>query len=123
MRSEGFARHQKKGMWADSTVIAPWEWRAAQREAKQEHESAPVTMIGGNKPVSAGSSGGQYRCDGRTYCSQMTSCDEARFFLRNCPGAKMDGNNDGVPCDVGGAVEGWRHCSLFHIVVSLVKKC
>jgi len=39
------------------------------------------------------------RCDGRTRCSQMTSCDEARFFLKNCPGVQMDGNRDGVPCE------------------------
>ena len=32
-----------------------------------------------------------YQCDGRVYCSQMTSCDEAEFFLANCPGVKMDG--------------------------------
>ena len=37
-------------------------------------------------------------CDGRQYCSQMTSCGEARYFLKNCPGVKMDGNHDGVPC-------------------------
>jgi cold shock CspA family protein len=40
-----------------------------------------------------------FRCDGRTYCSQMTSCAEATFFIRNCPGTKMDGNGDGVPCE------------------------
>lgn len=42
---------------------------------------------------------GPYRCDGRTHCSQMTSCSEAKFFLNNCPGTTMDGNNDGVPCE------------------------
>ena len=41
----------------------------------------------------------QFKCDGRTRCSQMTSCAEATFFLKNCPGVKMDGNNDGVPCE------------------------
>jgi len=41
----------------------------------------------------------QFKCDGRTYCSQMTSCQEATFFLKNCPGVKMDGNNDGIPCE------------------------
>ena len=41
----------------------------------------------------------QFRCDGRTHCSQMTSCAEATYFLRNCPDTKMDGNNDGVPCE------------------------
>ena len=40
-----------------------------------------------------------FRCDGRTHCSQMTSCAEAKFFLKNCPGTKMDGNRDGVPCE------------------------
>jgi len=40
-----------------------------------------------------------YECDGRVYCSQMTSCEEATFFIENCPGTKMDGNNDGVPCE------------------------
>lgn len=41
----------------------------------------------------------QYRCDGRTRCPQMHSCEEATWFLRNCPGTKMDGDNDGVPCE------------------------
>ena len=25
------------------------------------------------------------RCDGRTRCAQMTSCEEATYFIRNCP--------------------------------------
>nr|WP_283744198.1 excalibur calcium-binding domain-containing protein [Sideroxydans sp. CL21] len=29
----------------------------------------------------------------------MHSCEEATFFLRNCPGVKMDVNHDGVPCE------------------------
>ena len=40
-----------------------------------------------------------FKCDGRTHCSQMTSCAEATYFLRSCPGTQMDGNNDGVPCE------------------------
>ena len=40
-----------------------------------------------------------FRCDGRSHCSEMHSCDEARFFLRNCPGVKMDGDGDGMPCE------------------------
>ena len=40
-----------------------------------------------------------FRCDGRQYCSQMRSCSEAKFFLANCPGVKMDGNRDGTPCE------------------------
>jgi hypothetical protein len=40
------------------------------------------------------------RCDGRIYCSQMTSCEEAMFFLKNCPNVEMDGGKkDGIPCE------------------------
>jgi len=42
---------------------------------------------------------GDFRCDGRQYCSQMTSCAEAKYFLLNCPGVKMDGDHNGVPCE------------------------
>lgn len=40
-----------------------------------------------------------FHCDGRTHCSQMTSCDEAIYFLENCPNVQMDGNGDGEPCE------------------------
>ena len=40
-----------------------------------------------------------FSCDGRTKCSQMTSCAEATYFIRNCPNTTMDGNSDGVPCE------------------------
>ena len=48
-----------------------------------------------------------FRCDGRTMCSQMTSCAEAKYFLRNCPGTKMDGNHDGVPCEQQWCTSPW----------------
>ncbi|WP_308340211.1 excalibur calcium-binding domain-containing protein [Thiolapillus sp.] len=40
-----------------------------------------------------------YSCDGRVYCSEMNSCEEATFFLNNCPNTKMDGDYDGIPCE------------------------
>jgi cold shock CspA family protein len=40
-----------------------------------------------------------FTCDGRTLCSQMTSCEEAQFFLHNCPAVQLDGNGDGIPCE------------------------
>jgi hypothetical protein len=53
--------------------------------------------------VTRGNETPPFRCDGRTHCSQMTSCEEATFFLQNCPGVKMDGDRggrgDGVPCE------------------------
>ena len=40
-----------------------------------------------------------FTCDGRKMCSQMTSCAEARLFLKHCPDTQMDGNRDGEPCE------------------------
>jgi hypothetical protein len=54
---------------------------------------APVPALNRPPAVSA------FRCDGRLHCSQMTSCGEAKLFLRHCPGVKMDGDGDGVPCE------------------------
>jgi len=50
-------------------------------------------------PTQASVTTSQFSCDGRTHCSQMGSYEEAVFFLRNCPGTQMDGNNDGEPCE------------------------
>lgn len=73
------------------------------RQAQRAYEAAPITeqvsprasppKTGENTQTSP------FKCDGRTYCAQMTSCAEATFFLKNCPGTKMDGNNDGIPCE------------------------
>lgn len=50
-------------------------------------------------PVEVAPDPSGFRCDGRTQCSQMTSCAEATWFINHCPGTKMDGNHDGVPCE------------------------
>lgn len=56
---------------------------------EHRHSAAPRTA----SPAIA------FNCDGRTYCSQMTSCTEAKSFLAHCPGVKMDGNRDAIPCE------------------------
>ncbi|MEF8751693.1 MAG: excalibur calcium-binding domain-containing protein [Candidatus Accumulibacter necessarius] len=63
--------------------------------AQAQSSKSPVQTVPGPASASASS----FKCDGRTHCSQMTSCAEATYFLQNCPGTKMDGNNDGIPCE------------------------
>ena len=41
----------------------------------------------------------KFQCDGRQYCRQMSSRDEAEYFIRNCQSTKMDGDHDGIPCE------------------------
>jgi cold shock CspA family protein len=64
-------------------------------EYSRRAEPLPAVAAQSEAPVAAST----YRCDGRTHCSEMTSCAEATFFLRNCPDVKMDGDGDGVPCE------------------------
>lgn len=40
-----------------------------------------------------------FQCAGKTRCNEMTSCDEAMFYLKNCPGTLADGDGDGIPCE------------------------
>ena len=47
-----------------------------------------------------------FQCDGRVHCSQMTSCEEAEFFLANCPGVKMGGGATACPARGSGAATG-----------------
>ena len=57
-----------------------------------ETVSTPVTKV--QKPVKS-----KFSCAGKTRCGEMTSCKEAIYYLKNCPGTVMDGDNDGLPCE------------------------
>ncbi len=41
----------------------------------------------------------QFKCAGKTRCSQMSSCAEAMYYLNHCPGTVTDGDGDGLPCE------------------------
>jgi len=64
-----------------AAIVAVGYWQFTRRLAPRTVDAAP------------------FNCDGRTYCSEMTSCAEAKLFLKHCPDTKMDGNHDGVPCE------------------------
>lgn len=82
-------------------------------ERKKRLNAAPPAALAPSAPPSSGvgtpPSGARpstptaeapaFRCDGRQHCSQMRSCSEAKYFLAHCPGTKMDGDRDGVPCE------------------------
>jgi hypothetical protein len=72
------------------------KYQAAAHRAELASES-PDSIISSAQAKQESVSG--FSCDGRTHCSQMTSCAEATYFIEHCPGTKMDGNNDGVPCE------------------------
>jgi len=41
----------------------------------------------------------EFDCLGKKYCSEMDSCEEAKFYLRNCPDTELDPDGDGLPCE------------------------
>jgi hypothetical protein len=69
---------------------------AAETEAEEEEEEGAVENPQNLMPER---SAPEFTCDGRTHCSQMTSCEEAEYFINHCPGTEMDGDRDGVPCE------------------------
>ena len=61
--------------------------------------AATPAVLSDVQPATAANASSALHCDGRTMCSQMTSCAEAQYFLRYCPNTRMDGNHDGEPCE------------------------
>ena len=70
-------------------LIAGLAWYGYSRYRAARPETTPP----------ATESASPFKCDGRTRCSQMTSCEEATYFIRHCPNTQMDGDNDRVPCE------------------------
>ena len=92
---------------ARPTPLRSLEERAAAAQGTvypEQRPEPPVRRAAIEPPDSSGSQAAvarpaEFRCDGRERCPQMHSCEEAKWFLRNCPNTKMDGDNDGVPCE------------------------
>jgi cold shock CspA family protein len=77
----GYGYHRFRTQLADDTAAQP------QKSVQREETSGSTRETR------------TFNCDGRIHCSQMTSCAEAKFFLKNCPGTLMDGDSDGAPCE------------------------
>jgi hypothetical protein len=74
------------------------ELNAAEKTRRAAADSAATATPRDTAPAPTAKSS-SFSCDGRQYCSQMRSCEEAKYFLANCRGAKMDGDRNGVPCE------------------------
>ena len=78
------AKDSNRGLWSlpEYERIAPWDWRQGKR-------TPTITT----DPPKA------FTCGSKTYCREMASCDEAWYYLRSCGLTRLDGDNDGVPCE------------------------
>lgn len=84
------AQQAHRGLWAlADSPMPPEQWRKLHPSvdaAAQKSRQQSVAKRGDG-------------CGDKHMCSQMQSCDEAYFYLRECGVKSLDGNADGVPCD------------------------
>ncbi len=94
------AQRAKRGLWAEANPIEPSQWRkqhpdasAKQRGASASPDHAPTTSTPpGDRATPA------QDCHKR-HCSEMSSCEEAMHYFKDCGRKALDGNGDGVPCE------------------------
>lgn len=98
---ERMAKALKRGVHATTGAVMPKDFRRSHGPCAGSPAAASAVIAPAPAPAMATTpvATAGFRCDGRTHCSQMTSCAEATWFLSHCPGVKMDGNRDGVPCE------------------------
>ena len=84
--------------WLPAAVIAGAVAIGAQFHSPLGQRNEAVHALSAT-PVAAPSALQAYECAGKTRCNQMRSCEEAVFYLSNCPGTLADGDGDGVPCE------------------------
>ncbi|WP_352528332.1 excalibur calcium-binding domain-containing protein [Mesorhizobium sp. M0060] len=85
------AEGAKVGVWI-GTFEVPWDWRA-------EHADKPATERHFGL-INQGQVAQSYSCQPRRYCSQISSCEEAHWYLNNCSwGPKLDRDGDGASCE------------------------
>ncbi|WP_438767929.1 endonuclease [Kushneria sp. TE3] len=63
---------------------------------EKDAQPAPLPTPAANDPVFDTDT--NFSCDTRKNCSMMRSCEEAMYHLQQCGNTRLDGNNNGVPC-------------------------
>lgn len=90
--------HADRQAWK-AAVSGSGHGKAVKTESQPQEKAKADDSIGRRIMQLFNKEEGRYKCDGRQYCSEMTSLDEARYFVKHCPNTKMDGDHDGEPCE------------------------
>ncbi|MBI3223060.1 MAG: thermonuclease family protein [Nitrosomonadales bacterium] len=98
IRLQSAAQQARRGLWSQASPQAPWQWRRLHPSVKSEPiGSEPVKRHAATRHVSP-TQWYDMECGKKRRCAQMSSCDEAHFYLTRCGVKTLDGNHDGVPC-------------------------
>ncbi|HRZ05564.1 MAG TPA: thermonuclease family protein [Candidatus Competibacteraceae bacterium] len=93
------AKAAKRGLWGlpETERCPPWDWRKGSCPTASAVPASSPASPAVSAPKAAASGG--FSCSGKRYCREMTSCEEAKFYLNTCGVRSLDGNHDGVPCE------------------------
>jgi micrococcal nuclease len=89
------SRQASRGLWAQSNPTPPWEWRKQHPSTFSTQPNAAVSSVTAHANTTSHDSG----CGNKKHCSEMSSCEEAKYYLTQCGVKLLDGNGDGVPCE------------------------
>ena len=91
----------KWGLTADrQELMALRKLLGNQVELPREAPEMNCTSIGQSSQLTLPPADLEVVCGSKRYCRQMNSCEEARAFLSKCGLGRLDGDKDGVPCEV-----------------------
>lgn len=91
LQVEDEARRVKIGLWSAPNPMPPWEYRHGGKNGNVTNQVAPKA-----EPTSTSVNSS---CGSKRYCKEMTSCEEARFYLTQCSLSHLDKDGDGIPCE------------------------
>lgn len=83
--SEAKAKAGRIGLWSEPGAIPPWEFRHGGKAVAQSTDRTATVVTGA--------------CGTKRFCKEMSSCEEAMMYLKQCGLNKLDRDGDGVPCE------------------------
>lgn len=89
------AKQEPRGLWAVSNPTPPWEWRKLHPYVPGN----PSHATGSSVLVAGAETSPDIACGSKKHCSEMYSCEEAKYYLARCGIKTLDGNGDSVPCE------------------------
>jgi endonuclease YncB( thermonuclease family) len=109
---EAGAKKSGAGLWGlpETERTPPWDWRHAHRHGgfslgvppAATEKPPPLRLVpgvdgAGMSNLAPGAA--TFSCGTKRYCKEMSSCEEARFYLIHCGASHLDGDGDGRPCE------------------------
>ena len=88
-----------EGYAYEYTFITSYKYQQQFREAEESAKKAKKGLWAENACPEPTQVSQTFFCGNKTKCSEMQTCAEARFYINDCGLSRLDGDNDGIPCE------------------------